>query len=113
MFVKPGHRQDDPAVPLIVRGPNKRLLSPQGENVPDITFWYRRLRDGDVVQADPPVAPPRASAGVVSAAPIVDPAAARAAAEAFEWHVPAAAVHAEPVAGEPLPHAENQAETRT
>lgn len=128
MFVKPGHRQDDPAVYLVVRGPNKRLLPPQGENVPDITFWYRRLRDGDVVLADPPVAPPRPPAGVVSAAgarsaaPVVDPvaaqaaadpAAARAAAEAFEWHVPAAAVHAEHVAGEPLPHAENQPETRT
>jgi hypothetical protein len=43
MFVKPGRRQDDPALPLIVRGPNKRLLSVQGENVPEITFWYRRL----------------------------------------------------------------------
>ena len=38
MFVKPGHRQDDPALPLIVRGPNRRLLSPQGENAPEITF---------------------------------------------------------------------------
>ena len=58
MFVKPGHRQDDPALPLIVRGPNRRLLSPQGENVPEITFWYRRLRDGDVVLAEPPAPPP-------------------------------------------------------
>ena len=54
MFVKPGHRQDDPALPLLVRGPNNRLLSPQGEHVPEITFWHRRVRDGDVVLADPP-----------------------------------------------------------
>ena len=58
MFVKPGHRQDDPALPLIVRGPNKRLLSPQGEHVPEITFWHRRVRDGDVVLAEPPPPPP-------------------------------------------------------
>jgi hypothetical protein len=54
MFVKPGRRQDDPALPLTVRGPNKRLLSPQGEHVPEITFWHRRVRDGDVVFAEPP-----------------------------------------------------------
>ena len=63
MFVKPGRRQDEPALPLIVRGPNKRLLSPQGENVPEITFWYRRLRDGDVVLAEPPAPPPPPAAG--------------------------------------------------
>ena len=61
MFVKPGHRQDDPALPLIVRGPNKRLLSPQGEHVPEITFWHRRVRDGDVVLAEPPTAAASAS----------------------------------------------------
>ena len=54
MFVKPGHRQDDPAMPLVVRGPNKRLLRPEGEDVPEITFWHRRVRDGDVVLAEPP-----------------------------------------------------------
>jgi hypothetical protein len=54
MFVKPGHRKDDSALPLIVRGPNKRLLSPRGEHVPEITFWHRRARDGDVVLAEPP-----------------------------------------------------------
>ncbi len=101
MFVKPGHRQGDPAVPLIVRGPNKRLLSPQGENVPEITFWYRRIRDGDVVLAEPPAPPPRAPRPAVTAtliAPVVDQAAARAAADAFAWHLP-------PPAGEPLPPA--------
>ena len=103
MFVKPGHRQDDPAVPLVVRGPNKRLLRPEGENVPEITFWHRRVRDGDVVLAQPPAPPPAAPRGVVSAAvPAPDPAAARAAADAFVWHLPPAAGQPEHMAGEPL-----------
>ena len=101
MFVKPGRRQDDPALPLIVRGPNKRLLSPQGERVPEITFWHRRVRDGDVVLAEPPALPPpppRPPAAVVVVPPVIDQAAARAAADAFEWHLP-------PAAGESLPPA--------
>jgi len=103
MFVKPGHRQDDPALPLIVRGPNKRLLSPQGEHVPEITFWHRRVRDGDVVLAEPPAPPPpRPPAAVVVVPPVVDQAAARAAADAFEWHLPPAAGQLEHLAGEPL-----------
>ncbi len=99
MFVKPGHRQDDPALPLIVRGPNKRLLSPQGEHVPETTFWHRRVRDGDVVLAEPPAPPPpppRPPAAVAVVPPVVDQAAARAAADAFQLHLP-------PAAGEPLP----------
>ncbi len=94
MFVKPGRRQDDPALPLIVRGPNKRLLSSQGENVPEITFWYRRLRDGDVVLAEPPAPPPRAPRPAVTATvnpPVVDQAAARAAADTFVFPPPAPA----------------------
>ena len=103
MFVKPGHRQDDPAVPLVVRGPNKRLLSPEGEHVPEITFWHRRVRDGDVVLAEPPASPPPAPRGVVSAAiPAADPAAARAAADAFEWRLPPTAGQLAHLAGEPL-----------
>jgi hypothetical protein len=103
MFVKPGRRQDDPAVPLVVRGPNKRLLSPKGEHVPEITFWHRRVRDGDVVLAEPPASPPPAPRGVVSAAiPAADPAAARAAADAFEWRLPPTAGQLEHLAGEPL-----------
>jgi len=103
MFVKPGHRQDDPALPLIVRGPNKRLLSPQGEHVPEITFWHRRVRDGDVVLAEPPaLPPPRSPAAVAVVPPVVDQAAARAAADAFDWHLPPAAGQLEHPAGEPL-----------
>jgi len=106
MFVKPGHRQDDPALPLLVRGPNQRLLSPQGEHVPEITFWHRRVRDGDVVLAEPPAAPsppprPPVSAAVFPQA--VDHAAARAAADAFEWHLPPAVGQLEHLAGGPLP----------
>ena len=41
-----------------MRGPNKRLLRPDGEDVPEITFWHRRVRDGDVVLAEPPAPPP-------------------------------------------------------
>jgi hypothetical protein len=53
MFVKPGPRQDDRDRRLAVRGPNGRLLSALGEPVPDTQFWHRRLRDGDVVAAEP------------------------------------------------------------
>jgi hypothetical protein len=103
MFVKPGRRQDDPALPLIVRGPNKRLLSSQGEQVPDITFWHRRVRDGDVVLAEPPPPPaPRSPVSVAEVPPVVDQATARAAADAFEWHLPPAAGQFEHLAGEPL-----------
>jgi len=119
MFVKPGHRQDDPARPLIVRGPNGRLLRPAGEAVPDTTFWYRRLCDGDVVPADPPPAPPapeqprpRPPGAVAVAAPVIDPVAARAAADAFVWHVPAQAVVAEPEHEPAAIHDEIQAETK-
>ena len=105
MFVKPGHRQDDPAVPLIVRGPNRRLLSPQGEHVPEITFWHRRVRDGDVVLAEPPAPPPptpRPRAAVAMVPLVVDQVAARAVADAFEWHLPPTAGQLEHLAGEPL-----------
>jgi hypothetical protein len=105
MFVKPGHRQDDPAMPLVVRGPNKRLLRPEGEDVPEITFWHRRVRDGDVVLAEPPAPPPGpvpVVRGVSAAVGAADPAAARAAADAFEWHLPPAAGQLEHLAGEPL-----------
>jgi len=104
MFVKPGHRQDDPALLLIVRGPNKRLLSPQGEHVPEITFWHRRVIDGDVVIAEPPaLRPPQAAISVAVVPPAVDHAAPRAAADAFEWHLPPATGQLEHFADDPLP----------
>ena len=121
MFVKPGPRQDDPARPLIVRGPNKRLLSAQGEHVPEITFWHRRVRDGDVVLAEaplPPHPPPRPPAAVVVVPSVVDPAATRAAADAFVFPPPAAGEPLPPTAAEhdaapPLPaHDEPLAETK-
>jgi uncharacterized protein DUF2635 len=51
MFVKPGTRLDDPDLPLVVRDPNGRILSALGDNVPETQFWFRRLRDGDVIPA--------------------------------------------------------------
>jgi len=48
MFVKP-------AAGLIVRDPASFVpLLPEGRNVPDLMYWHERLRDGDVVLADPP-----------------------------------------------------------
>ena len=53
MFVKPGMRPDDRERALVVRAPNGRLLSELGGEVPETQFWHRRLRDGDVVPAEP------------------------------------------------------------
>jgi hypothetical protein len=49
MFVKPGPRPDDPSRPLVVRGPNGRLLPETGGEVPDTQFWQRRIAHGDVI----------------------------------------------------------------
>ncbi len=65
MFVKPGPRQDDRNHPLVVRAPNGRLLSPLGEDVPKTQFWNRRLRDGDVLLAEP-------FPGLMAPAPMAD-----------------------------------------
>lgn len=50
MFVKPNNG-------LSVRDPVKGSPLPEGgAEVPDNTFWQRRLRDGDVVPAKPQAA---------------------------------------------------------
>lgn len=55
MFVKP-------ALGRVVRDPVKRALLPEsGAEVPDNIFWYRRLKDGDVVQAKEGQPAPKAS----------------------------------------------------
>jgi hypothetical protein len=36
----------------------KDLLPDEGRDVPDTDYWQRRLRDGDVVLAEPPAAAP-------------------------------------------------------
>lgn len=43
-----------PAIPgTIVRDPDtKRALPDEGDDVPDTSYWLRRLRDGDVVRID-------------------------------------------------------------
>ncbi len=58
MFVKPG---PDPRAPkdaprlLKVRDPVlKDFLPDEGREVGDHPYWHRRLRDGDVVLAEPP-----------------------------------------------------------
>lgn len=52
MFVKPNKG-------LSVRDPVKGTPLPDGgAEVPDNTFWQRRLRDGDVVPAKPKAATP-------------------------------------------------------
>lgn len=50
MFIKP-------AAGLKVRVDAGRLLADEGEEVVDSVYWQRRLRDGDVVLADPPQQP--------------------------------------------------------
>ncbi|QNK65759.1 DUF2635 domain-containing protein [Variovorax sp. PAMC26660] len=50
MYVKaaPGMKCRDPDL--------KDLLPDEGRDVPDTDYWQRRLRDGDVVPAEPPAA---------------------------------------------------------
>jgi hypothetical protein len=45
-----------PATPgAIVRDPHtKRPVPDEGEDVPDTSYWIRRLRDGDVVLVEGP-----------------------------------------------------------
>lgn len=32
-----------------------RALPPEGDDVPESSYWMRRLRDGDVVRVDAPI----------------------------------------------------------
>jgi hypothetical protein len=61
----------------------------------------RRVRDGDVWLAEPPPAP-RPPAAVAVVPSVVDHTAARAAADAFAWHMLPASGRLEHLAGEPL-----------
>jgi hypothetical protein len=48
MYVKP-------AAGLLIRDPDLRdLLPAEGREVPETLYWQRRVRDRDVVLADPP-----------------------------------------------------------
>ena len=51
MFVKPTHAQ----VPDPARGD---YLPMEGRNGEEGPYWWRRVADGDVVEAEPPVPPP-------------------------------------------------------
>lgn len=57
MFVKPASRIVAGGAPqiLVVRDPvTRRPLPPEGAEVPETTYWHRRLRDGDVLAAAAP-----------------------------------------------------------
>jgi hypothetical protein len=42
----------------VIRDPHTtRALPDDGADVPPTSFWYRRLRDGDVIPAEEPPAP--------------------------------------------------------
>lgn len=57
MFVKPAAREVN-GVPLKVRDPVSKLHIPaEGKEVPESSFWIRRLRSGDVVRCEPPSPP--------------------------------------------------------
>jgi hypothetical protein len=49
-----------PATPgSIIRDPHtKRPVPDEGDDVPETSFWIRRLRDGDVVIVEPPALAP-------------------------------------------------------
>ncbi|KAF1003341.1 MAG: hypothetical protein GAK28_04780 [Luteibacter sp.] len=65
MYVKaaPGMKIRDPDL--------KDLLPDEGRDVPSSDYWHRRLRDGDVVEAEPPAAPvPKAEKAIKPDAPV-------------------------------------------
>jgi len=56
-----------PASPgLRVRAPSGALLPEEGDYVERESYWLRRINDGDVVEADPPL--------TAEAAPVIAPA---------------------------------------
>ncbi len=64
MFVKP-------APGLKVRDPVSLLHLPEdGKEVPESSYWYRRLRSGDVFLASPPALTPESD--VIEVDPIPD-----------------------------------------
>ncbi len=66
MFVKPAPSIDDPSKPRAVRTPRTHaFLPPEGQEVPEDSFWTRRIIQGDVVLATPgvPVPPTAAEKG--------------------------------------------------
>ena len=55
VFIKPGVMPDG-VTPIKVRKPTGTHLAEAGEEVVLESYWRRRLADGDVVEATPPVA---------------------------------------------------------
>lgn len=80
VFVKP---RLDEGLPVLVRMPERAFqpLPVEGALVPLDDYWHRRLRDGDVEQANPP-APPAPVEPEAEVEPAADPAPAAEAAPA-------------------------------
>jgi len=48
MFIKPAKPD------ILLRDPRSRVqLNPEGGNVPNTSFWVRRIQDGDAVEVKP------------------------------------------------------------
>ena len=47
MYVIPTHNN-------VLDPRTKRVMPPEGAEVKEVTYWYRRLRDGDIVIASKP-----------------------------------------------------------
>lgn len=59
MFVKPTANPDQPETLHKVRYPDgaRTFLSEEGAEVPENTYWLRRLNHGDIEVCDPPKPP--------------------------------------------------------
>jgi hypothetical protein len=78
LYVKPAVLPD--GATALVRQPERAWapLPPEGAFVPSTTYWHRRIRDRDVLEAPPPfspeeVVPPPAMSGFEPASAGIDP----------------------------------------
>ena len=75
MFVKPAAHPENPDASRTVRVPHTHAqLADEGEHVPENAFWLRRLRQADVVLADPPT-PTEPTPAQAAEPPAAEPAA--------------------------------------
>lgn len=54
IYVKPGRKRADGTAELVRRSHKPGFVAPEGEWVPDGTYYRRRLRSGCLAQAEPP-----------------------------------------------------------
>ncbi len=66
VFIRPAVLPD--GTPALVRQPERSWapVPPEGAFVALTNYWVRRLRDGDVVEADPPAEPEPEGGAVVA-----------------------------------------------